>query len=337
MLVIDGSQGEGGGQVLRTSLSLSALTGIPVRIDRIRAGRRRPGLLRQHLTAVRAAAEVCGAEVEGGALGSRSLSFTPGVPRAGSYTFSVGTAGSACLVCQTVLPILARVGGASELCFEGGTHNNLAPPYDFLERIFFPLLLRLGVELEAELIAHGFYPAGGGVFRVSLGPTSSLRPLDLLERREEPRIEAWALSARLPDHVATRELAVVREAFSLPAERCRALPVRSPGPGNALCILLDSDTPELVTAFGERRKPAERVAKEAVRMARRYLEAAVPVGEHLADQLVLWIALAGGAFRTLQPSPHTRTNIAVVRAFLGEEALRVERGDGAVLIAGKGI
>lgn len=336
MLVIDGSQGEGGGQVLRTSLSLSALSGTPVRVERIRAGRRRPGLLRQHLTAVRAAAEICDAQVEGASLGSRSLSFTPRAPRAGSYTFSVGSAGSACLVCQTVLPVLARAGGPSELFFEGGTHNPLAPPYDFLEHVFFPLLRRMGVGLEAELLEHGFFPVGGGRFRVRLEPTASLRPLDLCERRGEPRIEAWALSARLPEHVATRELGVVSEAFALPPERCHRRPVRSSGPGNALCILLDGDTPELLTSFGERGKPAEKVAKEAVRMARRHLASGVPVGEHLADQLVPWLALAGGAFRTVQPSPHTRTNMAVVRAFLGEDALRIERQDDAVLLSAKG-
>ena len=336
MLVIDGSQGEGGGQVLRTSLSLSALTTTPVRIERIRAGRRRPGLQRQHLTAVRAAAEVCGAELEGDTLGSRTLSFLPGPIKAGSYTFSVGTAGSACLVCQTVLPVLACADAPSELRFEGGTHNQLAPPYDFLDRVFFPHLRRMGVTLEAELIAYGFYPAGGGAFHVSLSPATSLCSLDLVERQQDPRIEAWAISARLPDHVASRELAVVAEAFSLEPERCRAKAVKSHGPGNALCILLDSDTPELITAFGERGKPAERVAKEAVRMARRYLDAGVAVGEHLADQLVPWLALAGGSLRTMQPSPHTRTNVAVVRSFLGDDALRLERQDGAVLISGKG-
>jgi hypothetical protein len=159
---LEGSQGEGGGQILRTALSLSMITGIPFAIERIRAGRRKPGLLRQHLTAVQAAAAVCGAEVEGAAPGSQRLRFKPGPVRGGDYFHAIGSAGSCTLVLQTVLPALWFADGPSTLRISGGTHNPAAPPADFLIRTWQPLLLRMGVTLDIQLQRHGFYPAGGG-------------------------------------------------------------------------------------------------------------------------------------------------------------------------------
>ena len=168
-LHIDGSEGEGGGQILRTSLALAAITGQSVRFSNVRAGRSKPGLLRQHLTALRAAAEVCGARVDGDQLGSQTLRFTPGTIRGGTYHFAVGTAGSACLVCQTVLPMLLLADAPSEVVFEGGTHAMSAPSYDFFARVFVPLLQRMGAQVEVRLDRHGFYPAGGGRFARSAG------------------------------------------------------------------------------------------------------------------------------------------------------------------------
>lgn len=332
MLHIDGSQGEGGGQVLRTSLSLAALTGTSIHIENIRAGRARPGLLRQHLTAVRAAAEVCGAELEGAELRSRELRFQPRAARAGDYRFAVGTAGSACLVCQTVLPILLFARGTSTVSFEGGTHNPNAPPYDFLEFVYFPALRRFGIQLQARLARVGFYPAGGGSFTVRLDGAPKLRALTLVEREPEPKLAAWAISSRLVAHVAERELAVVREGLALERHVCRAEVVDAAGPGNVLCILAESATPELVTAFGEPGKRAELVAEEALQQAREFLAGDVPVGVHLADQLLLPLALAGGSFRAGPLSLHARTNIEVIRAFLGPHALELQdRGDSCVV------
>ena len=179
LLQIDGGQGEGGGQILRTSLSLSMVTGQPFMIDNIRAGRQRPGLLRQHLTAVEAAAAVSGAEVDGAELGSTRLTFRPGPVRAGEYRFAVGTAGSATLVFQTVLPALMLAGGASQLVLEGGTHNPAAPPFDYLERVFLPLLERMGPRVRVALERYGFYPAGGGKFMAEIAPVEKLSALAL--------------------------------------------------------------------------------------------------------------------------------------------------------------
>src|SRR5215470_13994646 len=159
---IDGSFGEGGGQILRSSLSLSLVTGKPFRIENIRANREKPGLLRQHLTAVPAAAEVGAAEVEGASLGSKALSFVPGKVRAGEFRFAIGTAGSGTLGHQTILPALITAVGPSRIDIEGGTHNPAAPPFDFLERSFIPLIERMGPKVKFELQRFVFYPGGGG-------------------------------------------------------------------------------------------------------------------------------------------------------------------------------
>jgi RNA 3'-terminal phosphate cyclase (ATP) len=324
---IDGSQGEGGGQILRTSLALGAITGTSVVIENIRAGRAKPGLMRQHLTAVRAAATVCGGTLTGDELGSRALSFTPGKLRAGEYRFPISTAGSACLVFQTVLWPLLYAGGPSHVVFEGGTHNPKAPPFDFLAITLLPLLRRMGARVEARLERHGFYPAGGGRIVVDIvdigdvGP-GALAPIELLEAGPVRAQRARALVVNLTGKIARRELDVVRADLGWPEEACRIESItNAPGAGNVLFLELERDgITEVVTSVGERGKLAERVAEEAVEEARRYLAADAPVGEHLADQLVIPMALAGGgAYRTGPLTLHTRTNIDVVRRFLPVE------------------
>ncbi|MCB9551904.1 MAG: RNA 3'-terminal phosphate cyclase [Myxococcales bacterium] len=334
---IDGSVGEGGGQMLRSSLSLAALLGRPLAIENIRARRQKPGLLRQHLTAVRAIDAICGG-VDGATLGARALRFTPGRPRAGSHHFAVGSAGSAVLVCQTVLPVLLGADGPSEVVFEGGTHNPMAPPFEFLDRVFFPALREMGVELEATLDRAGFYPAGGGRFTVRITPAAALRPFTRLDRAGDLHIEAWALSAHLPEHVGARELAAIRDAFDLPRHLCRNKTLPSPGPGNAVLIeLRQGEAIELVSAFGEKRRPAEHVAADAIAQARTWLEATAPVGEHLADQLLLPMALAGGAFRAGVWSLHAATNVDIIRAFLGPDAVQVEETPAGTVVRCPGV
>ncbi len=336
MLSIDGAQGEGGGQILRTSLALAALTSTPIRIERIRANRNKPGLLRQHLTAFRAIAEICGADVEGAALGARSLVLRPGPVRAGEYHFAVGTAGSASLVFQTVLWPLLFADGPSSLVLEGGTHNSKAPPFDFIEHTFLPLLRRMGAKVSARLERHGFYPAGGGRFVVQIEPCKELAPIELLEPGEVLSTRARALvGGKLPLSIAKRELAVVRERLGLQRQDCEAVACKSSrGPGNALHIFLERPAvTETITAFGERGVPAEQVAAKAVEELERYLAADVPVSEHLADQLLIPMALCGqGAFCTTQLSLHTLTNIDVVTQLLGRRACISEQAAGRVRI-----
>ncbi len=319
MLTIDGSFGEGGGQILRTSLTLSLVTGTPFRINRIRAGRKNPGLLRQHLTAVKAAARVGGAEVAGASIGSRELTFAPAGVFPGNHTFAVGTAGSATLVLQTVLPPLLTGAGPSRLTLEGGTHNPFAPPFDFLARAFLPIVNRMAPGVAATLERPGFYPAGGGRFTVTIEPASRLHRVDLLERGAVRRQLARAVVARLPRHIAEREIAVIAEKMGsrdlhLEIEEAST----SRGPGNIVTIEIESEhVTEVFTGFGQRGVRAEQVAQTAVQAARRYLDADVPVGEHLADQLLVPLAIAGGGtFRTLPLTQHARTNIEVLKAFL---------------------
>ena len=233
MLAIDGAVGEGGGQVLRTALALSAVTGTPFRIERIRARRKRPGLLRQHLTAVRAIAEVCSARVSGVELGAAALSFEPGATRHGDYHFAVGTAGSAGLVFQTVLPPLLMAAGRSRLIFEGGTHNPMAPPFDFIAQTFLPLLQRMGANVSVELERPGFYPAGGGRFVVDVTGGAPLRGLSLLTRGAIERVSIKAVVSKIPQHVATREIKVLADQLAdLPLE-AEVAEVQSPVPATS--------------------------------------------------------------------------------------------------------
>lgn len=318
-LVIDGAAGEGGGQVLRSSLALSMITGRPFRIENIRSLRKKPGLRRQHLTAVLAAREVSGAEVRGAELGATGLTFVPGTVRGGDFAFDVGTAGSTTLVLQTVLPALALAPSPSRLTLEGGTHNPQAPPFDFLARAYLPLLARMGPRVEATLERPGFYPAGGGKIAVDIEPAARLEGIHLLERGRIRRCGARAIVARLPRHIAEREVKTIasrtgwrRDAFSIEEI------ADSAGPGNVVLIEVECEhVTEVFTAFGAIRVPAEKVATRAFRAFQRYRKAGVAVGVNLADQLIPLLAVAGeGSFETLPLTRHATTQIDLVERFL---------------------
>ena len=331
MLTIDGSQGEGGGQILRTSLSLSLVTGSPFRIERIRAGRAKPGLQRQHLAAVMAAAEIGGADVEGAAPGSREVVFRPRHVEPGAYRFAIGTAGSACLVLQTVLPPLLLASGASTVTLEGGTHNPGAPPFDFVARAFLPRLAAMGAHARATLERPGFYPAGGGRMAVAIEPTAALQPLTLVERGPILRRHGRAIVADLPESIARRELSMVREKLGWAEADVESAIAGdgARGPGNVVMLEIESEhVTEVFTGFGERGVSAETVALRAIDDVRDYLTAGAPVGPYLADQLMVPLALAGsGAFRTGPLTPHAATNLAVIRDFLGIDFTVVSSGD----------
>lgn len=332
MIRIDGSFGEGGGQILRTSLALSLATLTPFTITRIRANRKQPGLMRQHLAAVLAAAEVGGADVPDAALGMTRLAFRPERVRPGRYRFNVGSAGSATLVLQTVLPPLLLSDGASELTLEGGTHNPFAPPFDFLDQTFLPRIRRMGPGVTAVLDRMGFYPAGGGRFEVRVTPRPHLTPIHILHRGPVRRILGKAVVARLPRHIAQREIEVVRRDLGIPADALSIEEIGSaPGPGNILTVSVESDAGiEVFSGAGRRGVPAEEVAAGVTAEVREYLAADVPVGRRLADQLLVPLALAGGGrFRTLPPSGHTRTNAHVIRQFLDVDIKMTDPGDGS--------
>lgn len=326
MIELDGSQGEGGGQILRSALGLSLVTGTPFRIDNIRAGREKPGLLRQHLTAVQAASEIGKAEVRGAAIGSTVLTFTPHGIHPGSYHFAVGSAGSATLVFQTVLPALLAAAGRTTLTLEGGTHNAWAPPYDFLERSVLPVLTRMGARISCQLERRGFYPAGGGRFTVDVQP-GTLSRLDLVERGKPVGRRATAVVSKLTADIARRELKTLARKLDLQPNQLSVVEdATSPGPGNAAWVEVESEhVTELFTGFGEKRVSAEEVANRLEKEVRAYLESGAPVGEYLADQLLLPFALAGGGSFVATPlSLHSTTNMDVISRFL-PRTFRVDR------------
>lgn len=318
-LIIDGSLGEGGGQVLRSSLSLSMLTGRSFRMKNIRAKRSKPGLMRQHLTCVRAAAEICGAEVDGAELKSQELSFSPGPVKSGSYRFAVGTAGSTSLVFQTVLLPLLFAPGESIVEFEGGTHNSKAPSFDFIDLAFLPIVKRMGAQVEVELVRAGFYPAGQGQFVAEIGPLEKLNPIDVLTRGPLLSRQAVAGLCNLDERIGKRELTELAKALDLSLKEMRVHEYQgSAGAGNVLSMrLVYEGLTEVFTGFGEKGVTAEFVAKQVAKEAIRYAKEEAPVGDYLADQLLLPFALAGGgSYRALALSQHFLTNKDIIESFL---------------------
>lgn len=330
---IDGSLGEGGGQVLRSSLALSLVTGRPFTIENIRANRKKPGLMRQHLTAVEAAAKV-GRTHSDSKIGATELTFDPGGIRGGDYTFSVGTAGSATLVLQTVLPALMVAKESSRLVLQGGTHNPMAPPFDFLHRVFLPQVGRLGPKIEAKLIRYGFYPAGGGEFHLDIEPVEKLGTLRLTERGEPVSLSSRIFISKIPDHVAEREKSTILALTNMKEADIHIEQVKQTlGPGNCLFIEAAYDNlTEVFTGFGEKHVSAEKVAKNAVKQYHDYLVRDVPVGEYLADQLMLplgiaaWQGAGTSEFVTGHLSRHSTTHIDILREFL-EIEIQTEKLD----------
>ena len=317
MIEIDGSQGEGGGQILRTSLTMAMVTGTDIKIKYIRAGRAKPGLMRQHLACVKAAQQISSAEVSGAKLGSTSIIFKPETIQAGEYHFSVGTAGSTMLIFQTVLPALAMMKGESQLRFHGGTHNMMAPSFDFIALAFVPLMKRIGVDIEMTLHRHGFYPQGGGEWSANIKPSGSINALELIETGSLMRKEAVVTSSHIPEQVAQRELGEISKRCGWSASELRSESVGCLGSGNILSLRLHYQKHSEVTEYvGKVGVSAEHVARNAIKSLRRYQSNAAVVGEHLADQLMLPMAIGeGGVFRSLKPGQHTRTNRDVIHLF----------------------
>lgn len=331
LIEIDGAEGEGGGQIVRTSLALAALTGRALRLRNIRAGRARPGLMRQHLTCARAVAEIAGATLEGGTIGSseltlrppRGTSAGPAMPSGGHFEFAIGTAGSTTLVLQTLLPLLLHADAPSTVRVTGGTHNPAAPPFEFLRDSFVPVLAQTGAAVTVELERHGFVPAGGGAVRMHVTPAPRLSGVELLERGEVTEHRARALVSSLPTKIGERELRTVRKRLNWSEGECAVEQVDAAGPGNALLLTAVSPGGTAVfSGFGMHNVTAERVAAQACGRYRTWLASGAPVCPHLADQVLLPMALAARAgeasvFRTEKLTQHARTHINLVRRLLG--------------------
>jgi len=261
MITLDGSVGEGGGQILRTALSLSIITGQAFAIENIRARRARPGLQRQHLAAVNAAAAICSAQVSGAEIHSQTLHFRPQRVTPGNYSFDIGSAGSTTLVLQTILPPLMIADAPSSVLIEGGTHNPMAPPFEFLDRVFLPLICRMGPQVQARLESCGFYPAGGGSIRVEIDPKKAIQPLTLHDRGGTKACSATAIIANLPQQVAERELAILERELALTPNQVRIENVSARSPANVLFVEVQhEDITELFVELGERGVRAETVA-----------------------------------------------------------------------------
>jgi RNA 3'-terminal phosphate cyclase (ATP) len=320
-LELDGSFGEGGGQILRTGLALSLLTGKPFHLRNVRARRPKPGLQPQHLMSVRAAAAVGAARVRGASIGSSDLVFEPGPVSAGKYRFDVGTAGAVGLVLQTVcLPLALRGAGPSELTLIGGTHVMTSPCYHFLDVTWRKYLGAFGLRLGLRMARPGFYPRGGGVVEAFIQPCAGLTGVRL-PARGPVRAAGFSAAAGLPESVARRQArraAYRLEKLGLEADLREE--TWEGGPGSVLAVELDTaPAPTLFFGLGARGKPAERVADEAVDQVAAYLRAGdALVDAHSADQIVLPLALADGPseYGVAEMTPHLTTNVAVIRRFV---------------------
>ncbi len=319
MIELDGATGEGGGQILRTALTLAMITGQPFRITNIRANRPKPGLMRQHLVAVQAAAQVCDADIGATGIGSQTLEFAPKKIKGGEYKFAIGSAGSCTLVLQTLMPALLFADTPSVIHITGGTHNAMAPPAQFLQRAYGSVLAKMGATLDIRLTRFGFYPAGGGEIIAGIQPCKQLQPIELMQRGERVSCHAESFVAGVPVNVAKRELECIGTAMGWDESQLlvRGLSADQ-GPGNALLVTLEYEhATDVFCAFGEKTVRAETVAKNVITEVRHYIASRAAIGEHLADQIILPFALAGGGgFTTNQVSQHALTNATVIEKFL---------------------
>jgi RNA 3'-terminal phosphate cyclase (ATP) len=320
-VLIDGSEGEGGGQLLRTSLTLSMLTGRPFEIIQIRAKRPRPGLQAQHLQALVAAQQICAATVEGAQKDSLHVRFSPEEPRSGHYRFDIGTAGATSLVLHTLYLPLSRCDQPSTVRIRGGTHVLWSPTYHYLADAWLPCLQAMGLRLDLTLLRAGFYPHGGGELAANIAPVTAIQPLKLTTRGPLQAVRVFSAQTNLTDEVARRQaraaVRVLRQAGLQPSVVATHLPSLS---RNTVCIVtgIFEHTRVCYSALGERGKRAEQVAEEACREFLAFLRSDATVDAHLADQLVLPMALASGAsvMRTPQVTQHLLTNIATIQKFL---------------------
>ena len=334
-LKIDGSTGEGGGQIIRTALSLSMLTGIPIEMFNIRAGRAKPGLMRQHLMCVQASQQISNASVTGAALGSSSFRFAPNAIRSGNYNFDIGSAGSTSLVLQTLLPALLFANTDqsvhSTLSIKGGTHNPLAPTTDFLQQAFVPALAKLGMQVNIECVQAGFAPIGGGLIKTTITPfmrRADSKPLHLTKRGALTNIALVASVLNLEYDIGKRELASAKSVLlesgvddSLITTRANKLD--GIGEGNTCYAQVthnfgDYLHHEIFTLLGEKRSSAEKIGNRLAGLVKRYLfKTDALVDEHLTDQLLLPLALSGGGeFTARIISQHTETQAWLIEQFL---------------------
>ncbi len=322
MIEIDGSYGEAGGQILRTALALSCLFEKPFRIFNIRKGRSKQGLMPQHLACVRALALISGASVRGDAVASTEFIFVPGKTRPGTYEFDIGTAGSTSLLLQAVLPALIFARRKSSITLKGGTHVPFSPPFHFISQVFIPTLRGLGINLEVSAESFGFYPKGGGRIRVEVFPSGPVRPLNLSLRGDIKKIDGISGVVNLPLSIAERQRSAVLEALSLQRIHAEITLLSGESFGQGTFVFLRTEAADCMAGFsalGERGKRAEAVGKEAAEQLINYYYSGACLDHHLADQIVLYLALAGApsSFTASCITDHIITNLWAIEKFTG--------------------
>lgn len=324
MIEIDGNYGEGGGQILRTALSLSCLHQTPFRIYDIRKGRKKPGLMPQHLTAVKVAQLVSDAKVVGDYRGSTDLCFSPHGMKGGDISYDIGTAGSTSLVFQTLIPALVFGRGKSRVTLKGGTHVPFSPSFHYLNEVFAPLLSMLGIRVKFRIFSCGFYPRGGGKVRMDIHPAKKVKPLRLLERGRARGVSGCSAVGKLPLSIAERQrnAALARIADCLGPLGCpvkiEMQDVQTPGPGTFVFLRMETEKSVAgFTALGARGKPAEAVGEEAAMDLGSFYASGAAVDQHLADQIVLYLSLCEeeSEFVVSSISQHLLTNLWVISRF----------------------
>ena len=317
---VDGSSGEGGGQILRTSLALSIITKKPLHIKNIRAGRAKPGLLRQHLTCVKAAQKICDAQVKGAHMESQEVRFVPGKVKAGKYSFEIGTAGSTTLVLQTILYPLLFADAPSEVSIEGGTHNMGAPPFEFLQDSFLPVLHKIGISVFLELKRPGFFPMGGGRVSAKIFPTQAIGAIKINSKGKSKGLEAGVISNNLPPDLGQKGKEALQEEFALNDRDVEVKCTRNgKSVGNAIYAnVKQAQVNAHFIELGQKGVQFEKLCKRLKKRVNSYHKQKAPVDEYLADQLLIPMALAEeGSFKTCMWSSHASTNAEVIRKFTG--------------------
>ncbi len=319
---IDGSYGEGGGQILRTALAFSAILKKPFSIHHIRSKRKNPGLQAQHLEAVEALAQITEAQTEGVKLGSQKIIFIPQRILPGDYQFEVKTAGSVTLLLQAIFLPLCLANERSELTLVGGTHVPWSPSFHYLSEVLLPTLRWMGVSAKAAIEKWGFYPKGGGKIQLRIDPVGGLKPISLADRGSLKEVHGISAISHLPKHVAERQkeqaLRKIQGQLKIEAEIITSYDVPSNGPGSFLFLLAEYEkTFAAFSSLGAKGKRAEKVADEAVDSLKDFMESDGCVDPHLADQLVPFMAMAKGnsGFTTTQLTEHLLTNLWVTGHF----------------------
>jgi RNA 3'-phosphate cyclase len=318
---VDGGFGESGGQIVRTSIGLSAVTKKPCKIFNIRKGRPNPGLKAQHLMGLKAAAKICHARTKGFDIGSREVEFAPQEITGGEYTIEIGTAGSVTLILQVLIPICLHAADTVRLTISGGTDVKWSPSASYFRKVFCSILHKMGADVECTVEKYGFYPKGGGNVTAVIHPWKSRKPLHILERGPVKRVEVDSIASTYlrRAQVAERQSEAFQKAFS-GHPVITNMYAETFNPGSSFCAAAYCENSVLgADSLGERGKPAETVGREAAVTLQREIESRAALDAHMADMIIPYLALTGGKVSVSSVSGHTKTNIWVCKKFLDTE------------------